>query len=198
MKTHLSIHIDFISLLIPVMLLLEERLSHTLALLLAATLHECGHLLFARLLQIPLKAMHISILGARLELQDPLLSYGKEWLLCAAGPLFSFFTAGISMILARHLPHVELFSYYVPLSAGLGWINLLPIGYLDGGRMFRALSHRFLPAPLADAALSIISFLFFLLLWMTSVYLLLRLGNSLTLFVFSISLFARFFLAKQP
>lgn len=197
MKSNIKIHFDGISLLIPILLLLEERLSHTVALLLAAALHECGHLLAARLFHIPISALHISILGARLELRDPLLSYRREWILCAAGPLSSFFFAAVAMNLASIFPHSAILPAFAMISSALGLVNLLPIGWLDGGRMFRATCHLLLPPQAAFLLLRIVSFFFFLLLWMTSVYLMLRAGNSLTLFAFSFSLFLRFFLAES-
>ena len=110
MKDKPTIRIDAVSLLIPLLMLAQERLSHTLSLLLAAALHETGHLLAARLLRISLSSFHISILGAQLQLKDPLLSYRREWLLCAAGPLFSLFFAGVGALLARYMPQCEIFS----------------------------------------------------------------------------------------
>ena len=196
MKLKVNIRVDYISLLIPLMLLIEGRIGYVIALLSAAAIHECGHLIAARLLRIPLSSLHISILGACLELGDPLLSYRREWLLCATGPLFSILFSAFSFALAYMWPQFHLFVESGAISAALGIINLLPIGWLDGGRMFRAVCYQLLPQAIARVLLRAVSFLCFLTLWMISVYLLLRAGNSLSLFVFSFSLFLRFFLME--
>ena len=197
MKKSSRIVPDRFSVLMLCSMCLQGHTAHTLSLLLAAALHECGHLLAARLLGIPLATLHISILGARLELKDPLLSYRREWLLCAAGPVFSLLCAAAAVLLSR-LPCIpgqpEIFAL---ISLSLGLINLLPIGWLDGGRMFRAVCLQYLPQRVADALLWTVSFAVFLLLWMTSLYMLLRTGSSLTLFVFSLSLFWRFFIPHR-
>ena len=190
-----SIHFDRISLLMLLALVIENHLSQTLSLLIAALLHECGHLLAARIWHIPIVSLHISILGARLEVSDSLLSYWKEWALCASGPLFSFLFAGIAAWIASTCYFADSLRLFAMTSLALGLVNLLPVGWLDGGRMFRAMILLLLPHRLASALIHTVSFVFLLLLWMTSVYLLLRVGNSLSLFIFSLSLFFRFFLS---
>ena len=197
MKKRIRIGCDRYSLVMLAAMWLQGHTAQTVSLLVAAALHECGHLLAARVFGIPLASLHISVLGARLELCDPLLSYRREWLLCAAGPLFSFLCAGIAAGLSAYVISSEILCMFAMISMALGVINLLPIGWLDGGRMFRAMCLQFLPQRVAGGLLRLVSFAFFLVLWMASLYLLLRVGNSLTLFVFSFSLFLRFFLSER-
>ena len=198
MLKKIRLRFDRISLLMLLALLIEEPLAYTAILLLAAFLHECGHFLTAYLLKIPIASLHISILGAQMELKDPLLSYRREWLLCFAGPLFSFGTAAAGQLLLALFPDVPLLQHFVMTSCALGIVNLLPIGCLDGGRMFRAMCRFLLPHRAASILLESLSFIFLLLLWMISVYLMLRMGNSLKLFIFSFSLFFRFFVQNRP
>ena len=197
MKQRLRISCDKYSILMLVTMCLQGHTAQTISLLGAAALHECGHLLATRIFGIPLASLHISVLGARLELRDPLLSYRREWLLCAAGPIFSFLCGGIATWLAEYGILSEELRLFAMISLALGTVNLLPIGWLDGGRMFRAMCQQILPQQVAEGVLKLVSFVFFLALWMTSLYLLLRAGNSLTLFVFSFSLFLRFFLSER-
>ena len=197
MKSNIRIRFDRISILMLLALLIEEPLSYTATLLLAAFLHECGHFFVAHLLGIPISSLHISILGAQLELRDPLLSYRREWLLCFAGPLFSFAAAAVGGLLLLVFPNVPLLCHFVMTSCALGIVNLLPIGCLDGGRMFRAMCRQLLPHRAASIFLESLSFIFLLILWMTSVYMMIRMGNSLKLFIFSFSLFFRFFVKNR-
>ena len=171
-------------------LLLTDRSLLCLATLLAAGFHEAGHLCAARLLHIPLRALRLDLMGARLDITGRMLSYGEEWLLCAAGPLFSLLLAAapapvwaISQF-ARQLSAVSLL---------LGLLNLLPIRSFDGGRMLAALLAVTVGERAAGGVLTGCSFVFLFLLWCLAVYFLLRAGDGLSLLCFSMNLLARFF-----
>ncbi len=172
------------------MLLLGEGRELVLVTLVAALLHELGHVVAARLLNIPLRELRLSALGARLVLRKGLISYGEEWALCAAGPIFSLMGAAIAMLLRETLPSAELFA---TVSLFLGVLNLLPIRSFDGGRMADALLHRLLAERWADGILNASSFLWLFLLWASAVYLLLKAGEGISLLCFSMSLLCRFF-----
>ena len=75
----------------------------------------------------------------------------------------------------------------------LGLLNLLPIRSFDGGRMLSAAISAMLGEGAAEYVLRLTSFLFLFLLWAVSVFFLLRAGDGLSLFCFSMSLFSHFF-----
>lgn len=156
---------------------------------LAALLHEAGHLLAARLLGIPLGRFRLGLRGARLEVKGRMLSYGEEWLLAAAGPLFSLLgAAGGALFWSSSAARI-----FSCASLLLGLLNLLPIRSFDGGRMLAAMLSACLSPRAVCAILRGASFLCLSLLWMTAVYLLLRTGDGISLFCFSMSLFSAFF-----
>ena len=156
----------------------------------AALLHECGHLLAARLLHVPISGLQMSFLGARLEVSGRILSYGEEWLLCAAGPFASLCAAALAAPLWQIFALSRAFSC---ASLVLGLLNFLPIQSFDGGRMLACTLARFCGTRAADRGGRLCSFLFLFLLWAVAVYFLLRVGDGLALFCFSLSLFLRFF-----
>ena len=160
------------------------------AALLAAALHECGHLVAAKGMRIPLRALRVDSLGARLEVSGRMLSYGEEWLLAASGPFASLLFAALAATLWSRLAFATLFSC---ASLLLGLLNLLPIATFDGGRMLECLLHRLLPVSVTHLTMRLVSFLFLFLLWAGAVYFLLRAGDGLSLFAFSMSLFFHFF-----
>ena len=167
-------------------LLLTDRSMLCAAVLLAAAVHECGHLLAARWLGLPLRVMRLDLLGARLELSGSVLSFSDEWLLCAAGPCCSLL---LSVILSPLWKFSELAVLVSCASLLLGFLNLLPIRAFDGGRMLDAfLSYRF-GAAASEQALRLTSLLSLFLIWCGSVYFLLRVGDGLSLLCFSMSLF---------
>ena len=171
-------------------MLLTDRSLLCLAALLAAVFHEAGHLCAARLMRIPMKSLQLDLLGARLDAAGRMLSYGEEWILCMAGPLFSLLLAALpapcwgSSLFARQLSNASLL---------LGALNLLPIRSFDGGRMLSAFLSVTIGERNAERILTCSSFLFLFLLWCFSVYCLLRVGDGLSLMCFSMSLFSRFF-----
>lgn len=156
----------------------------------AAALHECGHLAAARAMKIPLGDFRLGLLGARLTVKGRILSYGEEWLLAAAGPLASLLCAAAGAPLFGRFPAVMTFS---GVSLLLGCLNLLPIRTFDGGRMLECGIAGLWGVRAAERVLCGTSFLFLFLLWGSAVYFLLKAGDGLSLLFFSMTLFGRFF-----
>ena len=100
------------------------------AVLLAAAIHESGHLLAAWALGIPLRALELDLPGAKLVTAGAIRSYGAEGVLAGAGPAASF------LLFAFTVPHVSPFWLTVSAVTLLfALFNLLPIKGFDGGRV---------------------------------------------------------------
>ena len=105
-------------------------------LLLAAACHEGAHLGVLALFRIPVKT--ISLTAAGIEIQAPMqtrLSYGRELLAVAAGPLCNLVLA----LLAARWAGWYLFA---GASFLLGLFNLLPAAGEDGGALAREIETR--------------------------------------------------------
>ena len=174
--------------------------SYLMPLAAAVALHEAGHLLCAAALKIKVTGFDLSMLGARMEVDPLRLSYGREFMLALSGPL----AGAVGFLLAYPISHSgfgsvlssSLFSFSV-ISLSLSIFNLIPIDSLDGGRMLRcAVSGLFSPDA-ADAVMKVSTHITLIFLWLISVYMMLRFFSGLTLFVFSATLFARFFIFKS-
>ena len=170
-------------------LLLFDRQGILLPTLLAALVHECGHLTAARLLKIPLRSLSLDLLGARLQVKGRLLSYGEEWLLAASGPLFSLLGALLGALFWESTPFFVFFSC---ASLLLGALNLAPIRSFDGGRMLECFLAFFWEPGKCRRALSFSSFFCLLIGFAGATYFLLRAGEGAAFFFFSASLFFRF------
>ena len=179
-----------VPILLLVVLILTDRTRVVLLTLLAALLHECGHLLAAKLMRIPMRGVRFDLLGVRLEIGGRMLSYGEEWLLAAAGPLTSLLCAAVAALAWRVSLLFQIFSC---ASVVLGALNLLPIRTFDGGRMLECCLTAFWGVRVAQRGLAVTSVTFLFLVWAVSVYFLLRAGDGLALFCFSLSLFLRYF-----
>lgn len=161
-----------------------------LPLLFSITLHELGHVLVARLAKIKLRELKLGIFGAALSPQSYLYSYKKEILLCLGGPLANF----LSALAVSAFFDTEPFEYFKMCSLALGLLNLLPISGFDGGRIFTSLLSMLLSPRTVQAISKLVSFVLIFALWSFSVYLLLKISASLSLFMFSLSLFSKIFL----
>lgn len=159
----------------------------------AAALHEVGHILAAEALGIRLRRFSFSMLGARLLTESGTLSYPKEALLAAAGPAANLLGAAYAFPLVRVCGGgIRDFCVYFLISCVfLALLNLLPIKSFDGGRILYCLLAGISDVFADGRPAEVFSFLSLFCLWSISVYFLLRTGSSLSLFVFSSSLFLR-------
>lgn len=178
-------------------MILALFLTHSyvsIAALLAAALHELGHIIAAKLCNIPLGELKLGIFGAALTSKVMLCSYKKEILLCLAGPLINIL---LSLILMPLNNTNEFITFFINTSLFLGILNLLPIYEFDGGRiLFCILSYKLTPQG-STTILRVISFILIFALWSLSIYLMLRLSSSVSLFIFSLSLFSKIFLSQR-
>ena len=171
-------------------LLLSDKSGIAAMSLLAAALHELGHLAAAKWMHIPIHAMRFDLLGARIDVKGRILSYGEEWLLCMSGPLASLV---FSLVGALFWSHGKLAIVFSCASLLLGLLNLLPIQTFDGGRMLECALLSFTTPQKAGSILRGCTFLFLWLLWAFSAYLIIKIADGISLFFFTITLLVRFF-----
>ncbi len=189
----MKIKISFFAIMLFVSLIISGGL-YSLIPLFAAVLHELGHIFAARIRGTKLSCLNIGILGARLSMPNGICSYTDEIIICAAGPVVNLSSAYIMYLInTRFDTHNEIIGIFIIASLCLGILNLLPIKTFDGGRILSAFISKLSNIEKAEMTVNFLSFIFLFILWSMSVYLLLRTSSSLSLFIFSISLFASFF-----
>jgi Zn-dependent protease len=104
-------------------------------------LHELGHAVVARYLNVPVAGIELSFFGGAAKMTDVPRKSSHEIAIAAAGPIVSLVLAGLGLGigLAAHSPFIAM----------IGWINLVIAGFnlipalpMDGGRILRALLAR--------------------------------------------------------
>lgn len=101
------------------------------AIILAALCHELGHYMTVRLLGGWVDSVTFSALGAEMQIADERrLSYGREILATAAGPMVNLL---LSVLMATAGRYAAIFYLFAGVQLVLGIFNLLPITPLDGG-----------------------------------------------------------------
>ena len=165
--------------------------------LLAVIFHELGHIVAARALGVRFRRLALKRTGLCLITSEAGFPSYDDELICAlggpvAGALSALVARGLDYLLPCLAPFVQVF---IPLSLALSLLNLLPLRGFDGARIltcFLSCHHRHLPSlSPTDAArvVSLLSCLVLLLLWLLSIYLLLRTGSALSLYLFCLQLF---------
>ena len=160
--------------------------------LLVAFVHECGHLLAARIMGIKIKSMTLGLLGANIVADIAGCSYAKEIILCAAGPFFNIISC-LPFFVMGCTDNTHIL-YFIIVSLFLAFLNLLPAKGFDGGRIVTGILNCIFSPITAYKVIEVTSFMCFFLLWSLSVYIIFRTGAYLSLLFFSMCLFARFFL----
>lgn len=99
--------------------------------ILSCVLHEIGHIVSLLSFDSSIKEINITLFGAKIKFENR-LSYTEEILAAAAGPFANLIASVISsrLLLCPSLAGLNL---------ALALFNLLPVGPLDGARIFYSL-----------------------------------------------------------
>lgn len=173
-----------------------SSLNSVLPLVIAVLLHEAGHILAARAVGMKFGHLRLTPTGLRLITKCDFSSYDDELTIALGGPMANALSALLMRLLCSVCPLLVGFSSrFIPLSLSLALLNLLPLRSFDGARILYCLAcchHRRLPSLVPDQAEHLITWLSCLVLtglWLLSVYLLLRCGSALSLYLFCLQLF---------
>lgn len=169
---------------------LGEMVSFFLIVVAAALLHELGHAVMAWGCGVPIKALHLDIFGARMELCG-MLSYKRELAVAAGGPFFNLLSAAFALPFCYFGSWDGRAELFLAASVCLGGLNLLPVQGLDGGRMLGCTLSSLFGVEAGDRVVRLTTALCLGALWLLSVYALLRVGQMLTLFTFTLCLLLR-------
>ena len=105
--------------------------------LLAAALHELGHILVFLLLFGRLPVVEVTALGLCMQTRGVRLAPGRRFLLAAAGPGMNALLAGVWY--ARASARLTVWdAAFLAANILTGAFNLLPVPPLDGAQMLRA------------------------------------------------------------
>ncbi len=177
--------------------------------LFAALLHEMGHLLAAKALKIKVKEITFGFSGVRIVTDERLTSYKNEIVLAASGPLvnmavfgvvfvaFSFFGEGSdgllnsldAFLLSSELDKWGMLSFFALSSLIQAILNLMPVKTFDGGRILSCITAQIWGDRASEWILSVTSALSALILWILALYLMLKVGGGLGIYVFAACIF---------
>jgi len=195
--------------------LLAENRAAGIICIICATIHELGHIFAAAVMKIRLRELKIGFAGARIYPQNEVLPYKKEFFLCAAGPFvnLTFAFLGVFAFNVFFLNNGAVFEdrliqvfdvlrgnsgdfeimllLFVIVSFMQALVNLLPIEGLDGGRMMVSVISQYSNAQTAYRAERAITFCTVTVMWLLSIYLLLKTSSGIGILLCAASTFVK-------
>ena len=163
-------------------------LTIVLSILLAAALHECGHLLALQAFHVPIEGLRLSAFGAVLHARGAQRrAYGRELVVTLAGCGMNLVCGVLTAWFSLHYVWVEGFVFagaHILLCA----FNLLPIPPLDGSRALTLLVSFFFGPAAGDAAAAVAGLFFALALVGAGTYIAAETGGGVLFLLASLAL----------
>ena len=153
---------------------------------LAAAIHELGHLAAAKASRVPFVRGRGSFIGMSFKIDFPAVSYMKEFAVCAAGAGANFAACALSFLIFRE--RGTYFAFFIFSNLSLALFNLLPISPLDGEGMLRSLISIVAKEYTAERIASFVSAAFSLAFFAFCVYVQLKIGVNFSLMFISVYL----------
>lgn len=147
----LTLRIDWLMLLFPVMAMLLDCGRQTALLFLSLSLHEFAHWLAAGMLHVRMTSIRLTPFGGLAQLENPYsISASQLCAISAAGPAINCLIVLIATFMMQWTPFPgTLWLDLIAINALLMLFNLLPALPLDGGRILYAVLSRFLSSGTA-------------------------------------------------
>ena len=166
--------------------LLIDRENRVICCILAALLHECGHLIMMRRFRVTVKTVRLRVFDILIE-SGGIQSPSADALITLAGPMMNLlcFVLFIPWSEKLALPHLAL-----------GVFNLLPVMSLDGGHLLHIFLQKKYSSMACDKILRLTTFITILPLMTAGIFLLLNSGYNYSLLAISLYLTAVLFLKK--
>ena len=145
-----------------------ERIYYPLSVICAVSLHEAGHLIASKLLNIPLSGTDFTPFGIRLSFDLSTESVIKEVLVYLSGSLVSII-AGTAVLLTSS-PHNKAVFSFALVSLTFGFVNLMPVKNLDGGCIAESILSAILSPDVGFRITKAVSDVFVFLFWFCTLY----------------------------
>ena len=183
-----GVRISILALLSAAALFYADCSVFTLLFLLAAAIHEIGHIVCLKTCGAKIYGITVLPFGAVIRSDAGKLPYRKEAAAALAGPaagLCAAAASGLAFLLFRDIYSL----FFAVCNLTLSLVNLIPVHTLDGGRALEAYVFSHMSYERADCFLENVSYASFVLLTFASLGLLALTGCNFSLIIFCVCLF---------
>lgn len=151
--------------------------------LICMTLHEVSHVLSAIIFGYDIKSLEFSAQGLTIDLYEKPSGY-KNLVIIVSGPLINLICSSVYLLIAQNSS-----SIFVAFNQSFGLFNLMPLKFLDGGRLLEEFLDLYFPTHLAMRICSVINVTLLIFTWCFSIYcFLFENSHSISLFICIFSL----------
>ena len=183
------------SLLFWIAVALFDHSLYTAATIVAAILHELGHIAVIRLCGMRVTEITVLPYGLEIRTSRPPASFFEDIAVNAAGCAVNFLSVPVFYLLCVVIPGKtgEFFSLLSAASLILGVLNSLPVSTLDGGCVLEAFLSLIFSYSSVYLITRLLGFFTLVTVWILSVYVFMFSGYNYSLFAMCLWLFARLF-----
>jgi len=151
--------------------------------LICMTLHEVSHVLSAIIFGYDIKSLEFSAQGLTIDLYEKPSGY-KNLVIIVSGPLINLICSSVYLLITQNSS-----SIFVAFNQSFGLFNLMPLKFLDGGRLLEEFLDLYFPTHLAMRICSVINVTLLIFTWCFSIYcFLFENSHSISLFICIFSL----------
>ncbi|HWQ50529.1 MAG TPA: site-2 protease family protein [Terriglobales bacterium] len=164
-----------------------------LLLLLAAALHEAGHLIALKGCGVGIEEVSFRAFGIEMTTGDTrYIPYRGELAIAVAGPAVNLFAMLVTLGAVAAVGPFWGALFFVFCNAALAVVNLMPVSGLDGGRILAAVLMPWLGPPRAERILAVVSAVFSALVAGAGLWLL-----WVTKYNFSLAMIGAYLIARR-
>lgn len=194
-KSKFSISIYF-AVFVAIMVVIDKT-NYCLLALMCVLIHECGHLFMFVIFKLPIKSVSIKLFGVEIETDNSIkIDYKKEIFVSLGGCLANLLTILICLFLnifysCSNLLMVAAFSLLILT------LNILPISYLDGGNVLKAILCNQISIDKSENIINITSVIFVIPLTIVALVLFVRTDFNISLIIVAIYLVSMILMKRK-
>ena len=164
-----------------------DKSGETAVTLLAAFLHELGHIAPILAFGVGIRRIRILPYGFEIHTARAYRSFTEEMAVSLAGCLVNLITFAVFFSFDGYI------GMLAEASLALGILNIMPVTGLDGGAVLLSVISNFALPDKAEKICRAVSFVTLILLWIPAAYIFLVSGYNYSLFVMCVWLFCKVF-----
>lgn len=128
------------------------------------SVHEASHMISAKLLGHDIKSLSLSAQGLTIDLDQKPSGY-KNIIIILSGPLINLLCSSVYMLITH-----DTSSLFVAFNQSFGFFNLIPLKFLDGGRLLEELLDLCFPSRISERICFIVNAVLLCVMWCVSIY----------------------------
>lgn len=136
-----------------------DKKGTMLVCLLSSVLHELGHILAMKLNKVKIKSVNFNLGDVAINADLSALSYKTEIFINVGGVAVNFFLAIIAILFYK-ASEVVFFKSFFLSNLLIGFFNVLPVRYLDGGQVLLIILQKCFTLKISERIINVLTVCF--------------------------------------